>query len=99
MPDFAQRRTTMVDTQVRTNDVTRYPVIAAMLQVPRENFVPDARREVAYSGENVEIAPGRVLLEPRTFAKLIDALEDSDDVQNVFANFDVSDETMAKVDA
>lgn len=75
MPDFAQRRTTMVDTQVRTNDVTRYPVIAAMLQVPRENFVPDARREVAYSGENVEIAPGRVLLEPRTFAKLIDALD------------------------
>lgn len=75
MPDFAQRRTTMVDTQVRTNDVTRYPVIAAMLHVPRENFVPDARREVAYSGENVEIAPGRVLLEPRTFAKLIDVLE------------------------
>ena len=31
--------------------------------------------------------------------KLIDALEDSDDVQNVFANFDVSDEVMAKVDA
>ncbi|NUP79045.1 MAG: YebC/PmpR family DNA-binding transcriptional regulator, partial [Nonomuraea sp.] len=31
--------------------------------------------------------------------KLIDALEDSDDVQNVFANFDVSDEVMEKVDA
>ncbi|WP_426566814.1 YebC/PmpR family DNA-binding transcriptional regulator [Angustibacter sp. McL0619] len=31
--------------------------------------------------------------------KLIDALEDSDDVQNVFANFDVSDETMELVDA
>ncbi|MET7348640.1 YebC/PmpR family DNA-binding transcriptional regulator, partial [Streptomyces mirabilis] len=31
--------------------------------------------------------------------KLIDALEDSDDVQNVFANFDVSDDVMAKVDA
>ncbi|GAB3301933.1 YebC/PmpR family DNA-binding transcriptional regulator [Epidermidibacterium keratini] len=31
--------------------------------------------------------------------KLIDALEDSDDVQNVFANFDVSDEVMAQVDA
>ncbi|NUP67578.1 MAG: YebC/PmpR family DNA-binding transcriptional regulator, partial [Nonomuraea sp.] len=29
----------------------------------------------------------------------IDALEDSDDVQNVFANFDVSDEVMEKVDA
>ncbi|MET7356038.1 YebC/PmpR family DNA-binding transcriptional regulator, partial [Streptomyces mirabilis] len=31
--------------------------------------------------------------------KLIDALEDSDDVQNVFANFDVSDDVMAKVEA
>ena len=74
MPDFAQRRTTMVDTQVRTNDVTRYPVIAAMLHVPRECFVPEARREVAYKGENLDLAPGRVLLEPRTFAKMIDAL-------------------------
>ncbi|MEU5219721.1 YebC/PmpR family DNA-binding transcriptional regulator [Streptomyces sp. NPDC020807] len=35
----------------------------------------------------------------RKMFKLIDALEDSDDVQNVFANFDVSDEVMAKVDA
>ncbi|NLU66330.1 YebC/PmpR family DNA-binding transcriptional regulator [Streptomyces sp. HNM0574] len=35
----------------------------------------------------------------RKIFKLIDALEDSDDVQNVFANFDVSDEIMAKVDA
>ncbi|MDT0449826.1 YebC/PmpR family DNA-binding transcriptional regulator [Streptomyces hesseae] len=35
----------------------------------------------------------------RKIFKLIDALEDSDDVQNVFANFDISDEVMAKVDA
>ena len=35
----------------------------------------------------------------RKVFKLIDALEDCDDVQNVFANFDVSDEVMAEVDA
>ena len=35
----------------------------------------------------------------RRIFKLIDALEDSDDVQNVFANFDVSDEVMEKIDA
>ncbi|MEU9095953.1 YebC/PmpR family DNA-binding transcriptional regulator [Streptomyces sp. NPDC087901] len=35
----------------------------------------------------------------RKIFKLIDALEDSDDVQNVFANFDVSDEVMEQVDA
>ncbi|MFD4673599.1 YebC/PmpR family DNA-binding transcriptional regulator [Lentzea sp. NPDC058450] len=34
----------------------------------------------------------------RKIFKLIDALEDCDDVQNVFANFDVSDEVMAEVD-
>ncbi|TQS26560.1 YebC/PmpR family DNA-binding transcriptional regulator [Microbispora sp. KK1-11] len=35
----------------------------------------------------------------RKVFKLIDALEDSDDVQNVWANFDVSDEVMEKVEA
>lgn len=75
MQDFATRRTMMVDTQVRPNDVTKFPIIAAMLHVPREEFVPAARREAAYVGENVELAPGRVLLEPRNFAKMLDALD------------------------
>lgn len=75
MPDFAVNRTMMVDTQVRPNDVTKYPLIEAMLTVPREEFVPDARRSVAYTGENLPLAPGRVLLEPRTLAKMIDALD------------------------
>jgi transcriptional/translational regulatory protein YebC/TACO1 len=35
----------------------------------------------------------------RKIFKLIDALEDSDDVQNVYGNFDVSDEIMEKLDA
>src|SRR5512139_2984383 len=35
----------------------------------------------------------------RKIFRLIDALEDSDDVQNVYANFDVSDDVMAAVDA
>jgi protein-L-isoaspartate(D-aspartate) O-methyltransferase len=75
MPDFAARRTVMVDSQVRPADVTKYPIIAAMLEVPRERFVPDALREAAYAGENLEIAPGRVVLEPRTLAKMLDALD------------------------
>lgn len=75
MTDFAARRTMMVDTQVRPNDVTKFPIIEAMLSIPREEFVPPARRAVAYSGENLEIARGRVMLEPRTLAKMIDALD------------------------
>ena len=75
MSDFAARRTTMVDTQVRPSDVTKFPVIDAMLTIPREEFVPASRRSVAYSGENLDIGHGRVLLEPRTLAKMVDALD------------------------
>ncbi|MDG4648526.1 protein-L-isoaspartate O-methyltransferase [Roseibacterium sp. SDUM158017] len=73
MADFAKQRLTMVDTQVRPSDVTNFPIIDAMLAVPREEFVPNARRELAYVGGPLEIAPGRALLDPRTIAKMLDA--------------------------
>lgn len=75
MTDYALRRTMMVDTQVRPNDVTKFPIIEAMLSVPREEFVPDAARDAAYVGENLDLVPGRVVLEPRTLSKLLDALD------------------------
>ena len=75
MSDFATRRVMMVDTQVRPSDVTKFPIIEAMLTVPREAFVPSSKREAAYVGENIEIAAGRVVLEARTLAKLLDALD------------------------
>jgi protein-L-isoaspartate(D-aspartate) O-methyltransferase len=75
MSDFATRRVMMVDTQVRPSDVTKFPIIEAMLSVPREVFVPSSKREAAYVGENIEIAAGRVVLEARTLAKLLDALD------------------------
>lgn len=74
MSDFTARRVMMVDTQVRPSDVTKYPVIAAMLEVPREKFVPEALIEAAYVGKNLDLAPGRVMLEARTLAKMLDAL-------------------------
>ncbi|MFX0546484.1 protein-L-isoaspartate O-methyltransferase family protein [Roseovarius sp. S1116L3] len=75
MTDYATRRTMMVDTQVRPADVTKFPIIDAMLSVPREAFVPRAMREAAYVGENVDLGGGRVVLEPRTLAKMLDALD------------------------
>ncbi|MDT1062851.1 protein-L-isoaspartate O-methyltransferase [Paracoccus sp. CPCC 101403] len=89
MTDFAQRRTMMVDSQVRPNDVTSYPVIDAMLHVPREQFVPDARRDVAYAGQNIELGAGRVLLEPRTLGKMMEVLDlqSGDLVLNVGAGY------------
>ncbi len=75
MADYAARRTMMVDTQVRPSDVTSFPIIDAMLKIPREAFVPDDQREAAYAGKNLPLAPGRVLLEPRTLAKMLEELD------------------------
>jgi len=75
MTDYAARRTMMVDTQVRPSDVTKFPIIDAMLYVPREAFVPDRLREAAYLGENIDLGEGRVILDPRTLAKMLDALD------------------------
>ncbi len=79
MSDYSTRRTMMVDTQVRPSDVTKFPIIEAMLEIPREAYVPDGKRDEAYVGENLALAGGRVMLEPRTFAKLLDALDISPD--------------------
>jgi len=79
MQDFAARRVMMVDTQVRPSDVTQFPILDAMLRVPREAFVPDALRDVAYSGENLDIGGGRVVLAPRTLAMMLQHLDLRDD--------------------
>ena len=75
MTDYKTRRKIMVDTQIRPSDVTKFPIIDAFLSVPREKFVPDGKREAAYIGENFQIGPSRIILEPRTLAKLLDALD------------------------
>ena len=75
MTDFTARRTMMVDTQIRPSDVTKFPIIDAMLTVPREDFVPDAYRETAYVGEHIPVSKNRVILEPRLLGKILDALD------------------------
>ena len=69
------RRRIMVDTQIRPSDVTKFPIIDSFLSVPREKFVPDGKREAAYIGENLQIGQSRVILDPRTLAKLLEALD------------------------
>ena len=64
----------MVDTQVRPSDVTKFPIIDAMLSIPREAYVPEHQREAAYLGDNLPLSADRVMLEPRTLAKMLDAL-------------------------
>ena len=75
MSAYSARRVMMVDTQVRPHDVTKFPIIDAMLSVPREVYVPQDKREAAYVGENLTLGGGRVMLEARTLAKMMDALD------------------------
>lgn len=73
--DYTAARLTMVNTQVRPNDVTDRRIQDAMSRIPRERFVPEDKRAVAYADCNIEVAGGRVLMEPRCFAKLLRAAE------------------------
>lgn len=81
MIDFEQLRRGMVDGQVRTNDVTEPRLIAAMLELPREGFVPEAKKSLAYLDDDLVVReatggkPARYLLEPMVLAKLTQALE------------------------
>jgi len=81
MIDFAQARRAMVDGQVRVNDVTDPALIAAMLEVPREQFVPEARATLAYIDDDLCVQeaeggnPARYLMEPMVLAKMVQGLE------------------------
>ena len=75
MPDYLAQRLTMVESQVRVNDVTDARVVEAMRTVPRERFVPTVRRGIAYADAALEIVQGRFLLEPRVLAKLLQLAE------------------------
>lgn len=74
-PQHDMRRTTMVDTQVRPSDVTKFPIIDALLRIPREAYVPQELASVAYAEAAVPLGQGRELMEARTFAKMLDALD------------------------
>lgn len=91
MIDFAAARRMMVDGQIRTNDVTDLRLLAAMLDMPRERFVPQSKAPLAYLDLDVPVTEGtaatppRRLLKPMVLAKLIQAagVQDTDDVLDV----------------
>ena len=75
MFDFAAARETMLDSQIRTNDVTDYAIQAAFKAVPRECFVPKSKTALAYSDNHIDLGDGRFMLRPRDFAKMLDAAD------------------------
>lgn len=75
MLDFATARTNMVESQLRTNRVADHRVIAAFETVPRERYVPEAKRSIAYIDEDLRIAPNRYMMEPMVLARLIEGAQ------------------------
>jgi protein-L-isoaspartate(D-aspartate) O-methyltransferase len=76
---FSIARQKMVDGQVRPNDVTGLRILDAMLTVPREAFVPESKRALAYLDCNLDITEGssakRFLIKPALIGKMLQAAE------------------------
>jgi len=80
MTDFSTARRHMVDGQVRTADVTDLRIISAMMDIPRERFVPPASAGLAYLDLDLPVGDGsRRLLKPMVLAKLVHAADISSD--------------------
>ncbi|MBW8733807.1 MAG: protein-L-isoaspartate O-methyltransferase [Asticcacaulis sp.] len=73
--DFHAARQNMVESQVRTNDVTDMALQLAMRHVARERLCAPSQAFAAYGEVEVQIAPGRVLMRPRDVSKLLQTLE------------------------
>lgn len=73
--DSAEARRNMVDCQLRTNKVTDPAVLAAMGELPREAFLPEDLRPMAYSDGDLEIDDGRALMAPMTAARMFQCLD------------------------
>lgn len=73
--DFAAARRTMVDSQIKTGAITDPMIVEAMGAVPREQFLPEARRSVAYVDEDLAIGKGRFVMEPLVLARLLQLAE------------------------
>ncbi len=74
MPDFALMRENMVKGQVIPEEVVNPSVLNALLEIPRELFVPRQLARVAYMDSNFSFKKGRILLRPATLARMIQAL-------------------------
>jgi protein-L-isoaspartate(D-aspartate) O-methyltransferase len=79
MSGFSTARQNMVDCQVRPSDVTDVPIIDAMLEVPREAFVPQNQRALAYLDLDLDVSEGasvkRFLVKPAVLARMLQAAE------------------------
>jgi protein-L-isoaspartate(D-aspartate) O-methyltransferase len=77
----------MIEGQLRPNRVTNAALLAAIAELPRERFLPEGLRAVAYADDDVPLGGGRYMMEPMVLARLIQALQpDSEDRALVVAS-------------
>ncbi len=84
--DYAAARKFMTEGQIKPNDITDQKLLRAFLTVPREHFVPDSLRNVAYAERAIPFNTQRQMLPPLTLAKMIQAL----DIKNNSAILDIA---------
>jgi protein-L-isoaspartate(D-aspartate) O-methyltransferase len=81
MSDFEERRAGMVEHQLRARGIVDERVLAAMGEVPREAFVGERRRELAYSDAALPIGSEQTISQPWIVAAILQALELKGDEQ------------------
>jgi len=74
MSDFAEKRARMVEHQLRERGIEDARVLEAMGAVPREVFVPERRRELAYADAAVPIGAEQTISQPWIVAAILQAL-------------------------
>jgi protein-L-isoaspartate(D-aspartate) O-methyltransferase len=65
----------MVDAQLRDRGVRNPRVLAAMLRVPRDRFVPGDEKDLAYADTPLPIGFGQTISQPLMVALMLEALE------------------------
>ena len=75
MTDFALARRNMVEGQLRPNRVDDAGLLATLGELPRERFLPEGLRSVAYADDDVPLGNGRFMMEPMVLARLIQVLQ------------------------
>jgi len=75
MTNFALARRNMVEGQLRPNRVNDAGLLAALGELPRERFLPEGLRSVAYADDDVPLGKGRFMMEPMVLARLIQFLQ------------------------
>ncbi|MGO4832094.1 protein-L-isoaspartate(D-aspartate) O-methyltransferase [Rhizobiaceae sp. 2RAB30] len=73
MTDFAQTRETMVEREIVARGIRDAHVLAAMRTVPREEFVPERLRRLAYDDGPLPIGEGQTISQPYVVALMIEA--------------------------